>query len=104
MFEDVFRATQSVAAPASPEVGSGASPTVAAERPSAGALAAAGNQAAQDAVEAELPILERLYRLSPRGTRFELMTYPGAKHGLKGADLRHRFRTTEAYLQRCLKQ
>ncbi|MCA9678683.1 MAG: hypothetical protein KC464_26885 [Myxococcales bacterium] len=46
MFEDVFRATQSVAAPASPEVGSGASPTVAAERPSAGALAAGAPAAA----------------------------------------------------------
>lgn len=42
--------------------------------------------------------------LQARGTRFELMTYPGAKHGLKGGDLLHRYRTTEAYLQRCLKQ
>ena len=40
--------------------------------------------------------------LQKRGTRFELMTYPGAKHGLKGPDLLHRYRTTEAYLKRCL--
>ncbi|MBD8525238.1 DPP IV N-terminal domain-containing protein [Pseudoxanthomonas sp. CAU 1598] len=40
--------------------------------------------------------------LQGKGTRFDLMTYPGAKHGLKGADLLHRYRTTEAFLQRCI--
>jgi dipeptidyl-peptidase-4 len=29
-------------------------------------------------------------QLQQRGTPFELMTYPGAKHGLRGADLLHR--------------
>lgn len=37
------------------------------------AIQAAGNQAAQDALTSELPILERLYRISPRGARFEVM-------------------------------
>ena len=41
-------------------------------------------------------------RLQQQGTRFELMTYPGAKHSLKGADLLHRYRTTEQFLKRCL--
>lgn len=41
-------------------------------------------------------------RLQKQGTRFELMTYPGAKHSLKGADLLHRYRTTEQFLGRCL--
>ncbi|WP_460760233.1 S9 family peptidase [Lysobacter fragariae] len=40
--------------------------------------------------------------LQKRGQPFELMTYPGAKHGLKGADLLHRLRVTEAFLDRCL--
>ncbi|QDH71916.1 prolyl oligopeptidase family serine peptidase [Lysobacter alkalisoli] len=41
--------------------------------------------------------------LQQRGQPFELMTYPGAKHGLKGADLLHRLRITEAFFARCLK-
>jgi dipeptidyl-peptidase-4 len=36
------------------------------------------------------------------GQAFELMTYPGAKHSLRGADLLHRLRTTESFLARCL--
>ncbi|HLM52550.1 MAG TPA: prolyl oligopeptidase family serine peptidase, partial [Pseudoxanthomonas sp.] len=42
--------------------------------------------------------------LQKRGTPFELMTYPGAKHGLREADLLHRYRLTEDFLARCLKQ
>lgn len=41
--------------------------------------------------------------LQKRGQPFELMTYPGAKHGLKGADLLHRLRITENFFARCLK-
>ena len=41
--------------------------------------------------------------LQKRATAFELMTYPGAKHGLRGADLLHRYRLTEAFFARCLK-
>ncbi|WP_428502241.1 DPP IV N-terminal domain-containing protein [Silanimonas lenta] len=41
--------------------------------------------------------------LQQRGMPFELMTYPGAKHGLRGADLLHRYRMTEAFFARCLK-
>jgi dipeptidyl-peptidase-4 len=41
--------------------------------------------------------------LQKRGQPFELMTYPGAKHGLKGADLLHRLRLSEAFFTRCLK-
>jgi dipeptidyl-peptidase-4 len=41
--------------------------------------------------------------LQKRATPFELMTYPGAKHGLHGADLLHRYRLTEAFFARCLK-
>jgi dipeptidyl-peptidase-4 len=41
--------------------------------------------------------------LQKRGTRFELMTYPGAKHGLSGRDALHRYRTAEAFIARCLK-
>ncbi|MFC0676545.1 DPP IV N-terminal domain-containing protein [Lysobacter korlensis] len=41
--------------------------------------------------------------LQQRGQPFELMTYPGAKHGLKGADLLHRLRVTEDFFARCLK-
>jgi len=41
--------------------------------------------------------------LQKRGQPFELMTYPGAKHGLKGADLLHRLRISEAFFTRCLK-
>ena len=42
--------------------------------------------------------------LQKRATPFELMTYPGAKHGLRGADLLHRYRLTEAFFERCLKR
>jgi dipeptidyl-peptidase-4 len=41
--------------------------------------------------------------LQQRGQPFELMTYPGAKHGLKGKDNLHRMRMTDAFLARCLK-
>lgn len=41
--------------------------------------------------------------LQKRGTSFELMTYPGAKHGLRGSDLLHRYRLTEDFFARCLK-
>jgi dipeptidyl-peptidase-4 len=40
--------------------------------------------------------------LQKRGIPFELMTYPGAKHGLQGADLLHRYRLSEDFLARCL--
>jgi dipeptidyl-peptidase 4 len=40
--------------------------------------------------------------LQQRGRPFELMTYPGAKHGLRGSDLLHRYRTSEDFLRRCL--
>ncbi|HEY4559373.1 MAG TPA: prolyl oligopeptidase family serine peptidase, partial [Lysobacter sp.] len=42
--------------------------------------------------------------LQQRGQPFELMTYPGAKHGLKGKDQLHRMRITEDFLDRCLKR
>jgi dipeptidyl-peptidase 4 len=42
--------------------------------------------------------------LQKRGVPFELMTYPGAKHGLRGSDLLHRYRLTEAFFDRCLKR
>ena len=41
--------------------------------------------------------------LQQRGQPFELMTYPGAKHGLSGADALHRYRVAENFLGRCLK-
>ena len=41
--------------------------------------------------------------LQQRGQPFELMTYPGAKHGLKGKDLLHRLRLTGDFFDRCLK-
>ncbi|UHQ25269.1 S9 family peptidase [Lysobacter sp. 5GHs7-4] len=41
--------------------------------------------------------------LQQRGQPFELMTYPGAKHGLKGKDNLHRLRITEDFFARCLK-
>lgn len=40
--------------------------------------------------------------LQKRGLPFELMTYPGAKHGLAGADALHRYRQSHAFLDRCL--
>lgn len=42
--------------------------------------------------------------LQQRGQPFELMTYPGAKHGLRGRDNLHRFRLTEDFFDRCLKR
>lgn len=41
--------------------------------------------------------------LQKRAIPFELMTYPGAKHGLRGNDALHRYRLTEAFFARCLK-
>lgn len=41
--------------------------------------------------------------LQKRGQPFELMTYPGAKHGLSGLDALHRYRMAENFLGRCLK-
>ncbi len=41
--------------------------------------------------------------LQQRAQPFELMTYPGAKHGLRGKDLLHRLRITEDFFERCLK-
>ena len=41
--------------------------------------------------------------LQQRGQPFELMTYPGAKHGLSGANALHRYRIAENFLGRCLK-
>jgi dipeptidyl-peptidase-4 len=46
---------------------------------------------------------ELMSALQKRGQPFELMTYPGAKHGLKGKDLLHRMKMTDAFLARCLK-
>lgn len=40
--------------------------------------------------------------LQQRGTTFELMTYPGAKHGLSGATALHRYKTAEAFIERYL--
>lgn len=41
--------------------------------------------------------------LQKRAQPFELMTYPGAKHGLSGNDLLHRYRLSEDFFRRCLK-
>lgn len=41
--------------------------------------------------------------LQQRGIAFELMTYPGAKHGLQRTDLLHRLRLTSDFFARCLK-
>ncbi|SBV37623.1 Dipeptidyl peptidase IV [uncultured Stenotrophomonas sp.] len=41
--------------------------------------------------------------LQKRGQPFELMTYPGAKHGLSGSNALHRYRVAETFLARCLK-
>ena len=40
--------------------------------------------------------------LQKRGIEFELMTWPGAKHGLRGTDRLHQMKTTTSFLQRCL--
>ncbi len=44
-----------------------------------------------------------LSALQARGVEFELMTYPGAKHGLLGTNQLHRLRTTRRFFERCLK-
>jgi dipeptidyl-peptidase-4 len=41
--------------------------------------------------------------LQQRGQPFELMTYPGAKHGLTGKDALHRYRLAADFFRRCLK-
>ncbi|MGO1891752.1 MAG: DPP IV N-terminal domain-containing protein [Luteimonas sp.] len=41
-------------------------------------------------------------QLQQAGTGFELMTYPGAKHGLRGKDALHRYRLSESFFDRCL--
>jgi dipeptidyl-peptidase-4 len=46
---------------------------------------------------------ELMSALQQRGQPFELMTYPGAKHGLSGANALHRYRVVENFLARCLK-
>lgn len=40
--------------------------------------------------------------LQKRGQPFEMMAYPGARHGLSGADALHRYRLAEDFLGRCL--
>ncbi|AKC86906.1 peptidase S9 [Pseudoxanthomonas suwonensis] len=40
--------------------------------------------------------------LQQRGQPFELMAYPGAKHGLAGKDALHRYRLAEDFFARCL--
>ena len=40
--------------------------------------------------------------LQKRGIGFDLMTYPGAKHGLERASSLHRMRLTEEFFARCL--
>ena len=41
--------------------------------------------------------------LQKRGKAFELMTYPGAKHGLARSDALHRLKLTSDFFARCLK-
>lgn len=41
-------------------------------------------------------------KLQATDTRFQLMTYPGAKHGLRGGDALHRYRMAERFLGECL--
>ncbi len=43
-------------------------------------------------------------RLQAAGTGFGLMTYPGAKHGLRGTDALHRYRLSERFLDGCLRE
>ena len=40
--------------------------------------------------------------LQKRGQPFEMMAYPGARHGLSGADALHRYRLAEDFMGRCL--
>ncbi|MFN3843140.1 MAG: DPP IV N-terminal domain-containing protein [Rehaibacterium terrae] len=42
--------------------------------------------------------------LQRRGMPFELMTYPGARHGLIGKDALHRYRLSEDFFARCLRR
>ena len=41
--------------------------------------------------------------LQKRGVLFELMTYPGAKHGISGTDRIHLLKSQEAFFNRCLR-
>ncbi|HZH43531.1 MAG TPA: DPP IV N-terminal domain-containing protein [Lysobacter sp.] len=41
--------------------------------------------------------------LQQRGQPFEMMAYPGAKHGFAGKDALHRLRLSEGFFARCLK-
>ena len=41
-------------------------------------------------------------KLQAQDTRFQLMTYPGAKHGLRGGDALHRYRMAERFFADCL--
>ena len=41
-------------------------------------------------------------KLQAADTRFQLMTYPGAKHGLRGGDALHRYRMAERFFADCL--
>lgn len=47
--------------------------------------------------------IQLMSSLQKRGKAFELMTYPGAKHGLRGADALHRLKLTEDFFARCLR-
>jgi dipeptidyl-peptidase-4 len=40
--------------------------------------------------------------LQQRGTPFEMMTYPGAKHGLSAKNALHRYRIATEFIDRCL--
>lgn len=42
--------------------------------------------------------------LQQAGVPFALMTYPGAKHGLRGKDALHRYRLGASFFDRCLKR
>lgn len=46
--------------------------------------------------------IQLMSALQKRGKMFELMTYPGAKHGLRGTDALHRLKLTEDFFARCL--
>lgn len=47
--------------------------------------------------------LKLIKGLQERAQPFELMTYPGARHGLKGKDLLHRYKISDAFFAKCLK-
>ena len=42
-------------------------------------------------------------QLQERGIGFDLMTYPGAKHGLRGKDRLHQMQTMAKFFDGCLK-